>query len=213
MDDKKQKLQTYEAHVVETANVHGFVTEAEITRYKRANFFSKTTLIPKDFQNSPANCYLALEIAEEMNTSARDIMNSIYVVHGRPGWYAEAQIRLLKKVHGKDILYKEDEKNMSCRAYIVNKDGSELLGDKVSLAMAKAEGWTKNPKYNSMPMYMLKKRAATFFIRTYFPEVLAGFQTSDEIIELDISNLKPNVKSHPQLRSSEEQKAIEALES
>jgi hypothetical protein len=54
------------------------------------------------------------------------------------------------------------------------------------MAMAKAEGWLdKNgSKWKTMPEQMLMYRAATFFCRVYCPEVLAGVQTVDEIIDV-----------------------------
>ena len=61
--------------------------------------------------------------------------------------------------------------------------------------MAKAEGWLdKNgSKWKTMPEQMLMYRAATFFCRVYCPEVLAGVQTSDEII--DIGYVEPTSNS------------------
>ena len=52
------------------------------------------------------------------------------------------------------------------------------------MKMARQEGWTKNSKYQSMPEYMLKNRAATFFGRQYIPDLLLGVQTSEEIVDI-----------------------------
>ena len=63
----------------------------------------------------------------------------------------------------------------------------ELCSAVVSMEMAKAEGWTKNSKYATMPDHMLTYRAATFFCRRYCPEILMGARTLDEIEDIQAS--------------------------
>lgn len=181
---EQNKLAAYEDRMTQTAKAYG-LTGAEVDAYKKAAFLSTQEFIPKDYQGKAANCYLAMEIAEEMGVKPREIMNSMYMVHGRPGWYAEALVRFLKIKTGLQIKYEEDHGKMQVRAYAGGT--KPVYGDWVSMEMARQEGWTKNPKYKSMPMYMLKKRAATFFIRTHFPEVIMGYQTADEIIDIEAS--------------------------
>ena len=57
-----------------------------------------------------------------------------------------------------------------------------------SIKMALAEGWTKNPKYKSMPIQMLSYRAALFLIRRYAPEVLLGIPVID--VEAEVIHRK-----------------------
>jgi len=54
--------------------------------------------------------------------------------------------------------------------------------------MAKAEGWTRNTKWRSMPQRMLRARAVSFFGRDYIPDILNGMSSVDEAeaIEADI---------------------------
>ena len=54
------------------------------------------------------------------------------------------------------------------------------------MAMAKADGWTKNAKYRSIPEQMLRYRSATWLIRLYCPEVTCGMQSTDELKDSDI---------------------------
>jgi hypothetical protein len=49
------------------------------------------------------------------------------------------------------------------------------------MAMAEAEGWTKNPKYRTMPDQMLRYRSATMLIRLFAPEVMMGLPVAEEI--------------------------------
>lgn len=56
--------------------------------------------------------------------------------------------------------------------------------------MAKAENWTKNQKYRSMPEQLLRYRSATFLIRLYCPEVMVGVPAQVEV-ELDMKDVTP----------------------
>ena len=60
-----------------------------------------------------------------------------------------------------------------------------MNGVEVKINMAKAEGWTSNPKWRNMPELMLAYRASAFFARVYCPEALMGVQTYEEIIDTD----------------------------
>jgi hypothetical protein len=51
----------------------------------------------------------------------------------------------------------------------------------VSMATAKAEGWTANKKYQTLGPLMLRYRSATLLIRLYCPEVMMGMPGVDEI--------------------------------
>ena len=64
--------------------------------------------------------------------------------------------------------------------------GERIEGPKVSIQMARDEGWaTKNGnKWKTMPELMLMYRAAAFLIRTYAPEISMGLRTDDEIIDI-----------------------------
>jgi hypothetical protein len=54
---------------------------------------------------------------------------------------------------------------------------------------ARKEGWTKNPKYKTMPEQMLRYRSATWLIRLHCPEVLLGMQASEEIQDVQLNNV------------------------
>lgn len=62
-----------------------------------------------------------------------------------------------------------------------SKDGDVLEGTTVTMAMAKAEGWTSNSKWRNMPEQMLAYRAASFFARVHCPETLMGVQVEGEV--------------------------------
>ena len=57
-----------------------------------------------------------------------------------------------------------------------------MAGTTITIETAKAEKWYEKPgsKWKTIPQQMLMYRAASWFARTYCPEVLMGFSTADE---------------------------------
>jgi hypothetical protein len=119
------------------------------------------------------------QLAETMNCDLIEVLQGGYFVHGRWGWYAEFQIkRVIAVGFFTKIDYQFDgsieKETYQVRAFGTRPDGSVAVGTTVSLAMAKAEGWVKNPKYKTMPVLMLKKRAASFLIRETAAHIFGG---------------------------------------
>lgn len=147
---------------------------------------SKSTMIPKEYQNNIPNCLIALEISQRLRASVLMVMQNLYIVHGKPGWSAQYIISAINSC-GKfsPLRFKitEDE----CTAYAVElKTGETLFGTRITIEMAKKEGWyDKNgSKWKTMPEQMLRYRAASFFGKIYAPEILMGFQTVEEIEDM-----------------------------
>ena len=75
--------------------------------------------------------------------------------------------------------------SLSCRCSAVRrKDKKKVYGSVVSLEMAKAEGWTSNKKWRTMPDHMLRFRSATFFGRQHVADLLLGVQTEEEVVDI-----------------------------
>jgi hypothetical protein len=116
------------------------------------------------------------------------------VIHGTPGISAKFAIALTRqrRVFGGPILYEitgeKDALRVRAHTTIADANGvQQPIEASADMAMAKAEGWTKNPKYQSMPEHMLRWRSAAFLIRTYAPEVLMGMQTSEELEDVSLA--------------------------
>ena len=85
--------------------------------------------------------------------------------------------------------------SLTCRCSAVRrKDGKKIYGSPVSLEMAKAEGWTKNSKWRTMPQLMLNYRAASFFGRQHVADLLLGVQTEEEVVDIEPVNITPDQK-------------------
>ena len=152
-----------------------------------ANSLSKSDLLPAHFKGKPANVFLALQFCESVGLDYFTGLQGIYVVHGRTSLYTPLLIGLANQRGPFDgpIRFESSGKGESMAVTAFGMIGQERYEKTVSMAMAKAEGWTKNPKYKTIPDQMLSYRAATFLIRTYCPEVTGSTLTSDEVHDIE----------------------------
>lgn len=162
---------------------------------RQANMFSKSTLVPTQFQgeHNIGNAVIALEMAQRMNASPLMVMQNLYVVHGNPGWSSKFLIATFNQCgRFEAIKYKktgtEGTDSQGVIAYTREKGSNEIIyGPEVTIGIAKQEGWydKKGSKWRTIPGLMLEYRAATWLIRTTAPELSMGLQTSEEIIDVE----------------------------
>jgi hypothetical protein len=163
------------------------------TLQRIASMFAKSTLVPKEFQNSIPNCAIGLHMALRMRADPLMVMQNLYIVHGRPGWSSQFLIATFNQCGKFSALRYEwsgtpGTEDYGCTAMAVEKaSGETLRGATITLGMARKEGWsTKNgSKWVTMPQQMLMYRAASFFVRAYAPELAMGLPTADEVQEFE----------------------------
>jgi len=154
--------------------------------------FAKSTLVPKEFKNNPANCTIAVSLALRLGVDPLTLMQNLSIVNGKPGIDAKLLIALINdsglftgplefEVVGSDPR-KPDYK---VRAFARFKaTGQVVYGPWIDWQMVKGEGWLdkSGSKWKTMPELMFTYRAATFFSRVHCPQVsLTGMYTADEI--------------------------------
>lgn len=162
-----------------------------------AVMLSKSDLIPKQYQGNIQNIMIALEMANRIGSSPLAVMQNLNVVQGKPGWASTFVIAMVNS-HPKYEDLQFDKKgtgmDMECTAWAYRKGTKERVeGPKVTMAMAKAEGWIdrNGSKWKTMPDLMIMYRAATFFGRLYTPEKMIGMQTTEEIVDVNHTEVKP----------------------
>lgn len=156
--------------------------------WKMAQAISKADIIPKSYQGSPANCFVAFDMAHRLGCGVMEIMQNTFVVHGTPGFSAKYIIGMCNKrgpFRGPiQFDYTPDADNPSVTAWAIVRETEARVEFTVDLRMAVAEGWTKNPKYKTMPQTMLSYRAGTLLVRLYAPETMLGLQTAEELEDI-----------------------------
>lgn len=157
---------------------------------RMAKLLASSDLVPAQYRGNLANTVIALEMAQRMGASPLAVMQQLYVVHGKPAWSSQfliGQVNALGRFSSLRYTITGEGQDRACTAWAVETaTGQRLDGPTVTIAMAKAEGWTskQGSKWSTMPDLMLRYRAATFWARTYAPELSLGFATAEEIQDL-----------------------------
>lgn len=158
-----------------------------------AEEISKSDIIPKEFQNKPANCLIAVQLANRLKADPFMVMQNTDVIYGKPALRSTFIIACINgsgKLLG-NLKFELNEQETKCRAWGIEKEtGAKLYSPTITLEMAEKEGWlAKNgSKWKTMPGVMLRYRAASFFGRLQCPEILNGIYSTEEIEEMSIVN-------------------------
>ena len=169
-----------------------------------AKALSVSSIVPRDFQGNIGNCLIAQNLAGRMEVDVFMLMQSMYIVHGRPGVEGKLIIALINKsgMFKGPLRFEFGEDRKSCRAVATFLDGNICEGPLVTWAMVVAEGWNadkpyksgggvQRSKWNTMPELMFQYRAATFFGRIHCPEVLLGMRSNDELDDMTDASPAP----------------------
>ena len=159
-----------------------------------ARSLATSTLVPKIYQGQEGlpNCLIALEIANRVKVSPIVVMQNMVPINGRPSWssqYLIGKVNTCGKFSPLRYVLDNDETPTSC--YCEAKDlasGEILRGEKITIAMAKAEGWfgRNGSKWQTMPGQMLRFRAASWWQRVHCPELSLGLPTQEEAIDVEV---------------------------
>ena len=178
------------APVVDTGEFAELLDSDRFAQIQRvAKLFSESTLIPETFQGKPANCAVALQMAFRMRIDPMLLMQSMYVVSGRPGIEAKLAIALMNQ-RGPftgplqwEIKGEGNDRSWTC--YATHKTTGEKCSMTVTWKMAVAEGWVdkKGSKWVTIPDLMGRYRSAAWLGRVYCPEVLLGLPFDDELLD------------------------------
>lgn len=163
---------------------------------RMAAMLSKSLIIPKNYQNNVADCFLAMELAVRLQTSPFVVMQNTYVIDGKPSFSAQfviGKINSCGRFSPLRFKFDGDGDDYHCFAYAKDLETGETVnGPKVSIRMAKGEGWwSKKNKYGkecskwqTMPELMMQYRAGSFFSRMYIPDLFMGMSTTEELIDM-----------------------------
>lgn len=179
-----------------------------------AETLSRSSIVPKRFSGDPGGTLLALDIAARMQTNPLMIMQNLYVVQGSPsfsGQFAIAAMRTCKKYRDFRFEYLNGtDYTGGMRVIGIRADGApDDVGTAITPDMPAKFGW--GPMWQKMPEQMYRYRAASWFVRTYCPEVLMGLPTSDELDDIAEAEGMRNVTSKAKARGLKAAKAPTTL--
>lgn len=160
--------------------------------FEMAKCLSTATVVPKDYQNNPGNCMIAIDMARRLNANPLMVMQNLYIVNGRPAWSSQwiiAMINSSKRYSTElqfDFGYAPEDGGLSCQAWAEDYNGHRVNGPKITMKMATDEGWAcKNgSKWKTMKEVMIQYRAASFFGRMNCPDMIMGIYSAEEAYDI-----------------------------
>lgn len=191
---------------------------------RKASALSKSELIPKFYHNNIPNCMIAMELAHRTGMNELMVMQNLHIIQGRPSWSSSFCIAAIN--HSKrfktplNFVIEGSGDSLSCVAFAIGFDDQRYESPKVTMQMAKDEGWLSKSgsKWKTIPELMIRYRAAAFFSRLFCPELLMGMQTEDEVIDVtaqqeynDADGLKSLYESKKHLICEQDQRYIETI--
>ena len=171
---------------------------------RRAGALAKSAFFPDTLKNDIASAVIVYDLANRMNISVMEVAQSIYIIYGRPSFstsFLVARLNQSGMIRGPlKTIISDDLQTCKCSA-IDAETGEENIGMSVTMKIAKAEGWIdkKGSKWVTMPELMLRKRAQSFFIKEFYPQVMFGLQTSEEVGDIGKVTTVEAIPSAPQI--------------
>lgn len=173
-----------------------------------AQMLSSSDLVPASYKGNVQNTMIALEMANRVGVSPLAVMQNLHIIQGKPSWSSSFIISAINSSKRfTNLLFKMEGAgdSLSCFAYAKSlTTGEHVEGPKVTMQMAKEEGWFNKAgsKWKTMPDLMIRYRAAAFFGRLYAPDIIMGMQTAEEVQDVagkgsdeDRKNISENLQS------------------
>jgi hypothetical protein len=142
---------------------------------------ANTELVPDALRGKPAAIAAVILYGREVGLPPMTALRTVYIVKGRVGVTAEA-MRALVLAAGHDIEYRESS---SARAVVAGRRrGTEtwhVVTWTVDDARVAGLGSSADGNWRKYPRAMLKARACAELCRDLFPDVIGGFEATEEV--------------------------------
>jgi hypothetical protein len=167
-----------------------------------AAMMSKSSIVPKDYQNNPGNILVAIQWGMELGLQPMQSMQNIAVINGRPAIWGDAMLAL---VRGSGLLESINEKisDTGCVCTVKRKGEDPVIREFTTEDAKKAGLQGKQGPWSQYPKRMLQLRARAFALRDVFPDVLRGIHIAEEAQDIppeknmgtadEVSEAKPDI--------------------
>lgn len=162
-----------------------------------ATQIAKSDIVPDNFKNKPQNVVIALSLANRMKLEPFTVMQNMSMIKGKVSWsgsFCRTLIERSGKYKDLELNYigEKGKDNYGCYLSATRiSDGKRIDGPEVTIAMAKAEKWTSNPKWSTLTDLMLAYRCQSYFCRIHCPETMSGIYTTEEIEDINTTREQP----------------------
>ncbi|WP_218814199.1 putative quorum-sensing-regulated virulence factor [Rickettsiella endosymbiont of Dermanyssus gallinae] len=163
---------------------------------KLADRFSKSNCVPKEYQNNPANTFIAILMGLEVGLKPAQAVQGIAVINGRPCIWGDTLIGLVQ-ASGQLEYIKEtiegDIKTNAIATCIIKRKGmpNEIIRTFSVQDAERAGLLKKSGTWQLYPQRMLQVRPRSWGLRDTFADILRGLYIREEVedypVEKDIT--------------------------
>jgi hypothetical protein len=147
--------------------------------YRVSEALAKTPFVPKEMTGKTADVAAAIMKGRELGLDPFDALGSVYVVHGRVGFYAEfMRRRIIEAGHKLRIVESTDN-----RCVIEGRRKGDSDDDKVRVTYTVEQAKRNGVNLGAYPADKLVARATSRICRQHFPDVLAGSLIAEDLID------------------------------
>lgn len=150
---------------------------------KLAEMFSKSAMVPKQYQGNAANCLVAMAYGDSLGMAPLQAMQSVAVVNGVPALYGDGMLALVQA----SPMFESIEESIEDGAAVctVKRRGMKPVQRVFTIDDAKRAGlWGKQGPWQQYPSRMLQMRARSWALRDAFADVLRGIQSVEEVRDI-----------------------------
>ena len=142
-----------------------------------AQTLAHSNLLPKHFQNNPANLLYAIEFAEALGMKPIHAITSVHVINGKPSASADLIGTMVRRAGHKLRVTGDDT---YAEAVLIRQDDPDFeFRARWDMAKARTAG-LNTATWKAYPGAMLRARAITEVCRAGAPDALHGIQHSTE---------------------------------
>jgi len=175
---------------IQTAN-QSLLSESNFDHaYRVANMMSTTQMIPKQFQNKPADILVAFEFGRTLGLGQLQAVQNIAVINGRPTMWGDAVLAVCQGHQEfeyiiEDVIKNEKGEMVGYECKIKRKSYPEETVRRFTIDNAKkANLWGKAGPWSQYPDRMLQIRARGFALRDTFADALSGISIREEVQDM-----------------------------
>lgn len=159
----------------------GIIPQTFEDAYRLARVFAATKLVPKDFQDKPEDCCVAILQGLELGMSPIAAVQSIAVINGRPCLWGDGMLAVVR-ASGLLETIKEEDNGSTATCTVKRKGDLDPVVRKFSQDDAKRAGLAGKPgPWTQYPQRMRQMRARSWALRDVFTDVLKGISSAEEM--------------------------------
>ncbi|AMU39217.1 hypothetical protein A3N99_02675 [Mycobacteroides abscessus] len=142
-----------------------------------AEILSRTSFVPKEMQGKPAEAAVSMMKGWELGLDPLDALASIFVVHGRVGFYAEfMRRRVIQAGHTFRVVESTDSRSVV--------EGTRAdTGETHKAAFTKEQAARAKIDIAAYPADKLLARATSRLVKQAFPDVLSGSLIVEDLLD------------------------------